>query len=80
MPAADPTISTPKMSVVSLGTWFRRLFSSTGAGDEAAEREEYGIPDRGEAELERDRFGSFAEGEGTRTAEANLEEFEEPRG
>jgi hypothetical protein len=30
-------------------------------------------------ELERDRFGSFAEGEGTRAAEEELEEFEPPR-
>ena len=64
---------------MGLGNWLRRLFSSTGAGDEAAEREEYGIPDRGEVELERDRFGSFAEGEGARAAEEELEEFKPPR-
>ena len=78
MPLANPTVSTPKMAVVGLGNWFRRLFSSTGADEEAAEREEYGVSDRGEAELERDKFGSFAEGEGARTAEADLKEFEEP--
>jgi hypothetical protein len=49
---------------MGLGNWLRRLFSSTGAEDETAERAEYGIPDRGQMELERDRFGSFAENEG----------------
>ena len=39
------------------GDWIRRLFSSSGTDDEGAQREEYGIPDRGEAELERDRLG-----------------------
>jgi hypothetical protein len=52
---------------------------STGVEDEAAEREEYGIPDRGQMELERDRFGSFAEGEGTRAAEEELEDLKPPR-
>jgi hypothetical protein len=30
-------------------------------------------------ELERDRFGSFAEGEGARAAEEELEDLEPPR-
>jgi hypothetical protein len=64
---------------VGLGDWIRRRVSSWGAGSEAAQREEYGAPDRGEAELERDRFGSFAETEGAETAEAELSEFEPPR-
>jgi hypothetical protein len=67
------------MSLMGLGGWFRRLFSSTGSGDEAAEREEYGITDRGQTELGRDRFGSFAEREGTLAAEEELEELEPPR-
>jgi len=53
--------------------------SANRSEDEAAEREEYGIPDRGQMELERDRYGSFAEGEGTRAAEEELEEFKPPR-
>ena len=65
------------MFVVEIGSWLRRLFSSTGSEDEAAG--EYGTLDRGELELERDRFGSFAEGEGTRAAEAELEELKPPR-
>jgi hypothetical protein len=64
---------------VGIGSWLRRLLSATGSKDEAAERDEYGTPDRGQMELERDRFGSFAEGEGTRVAEEELEEFEPPR-
>jgi hypothetical protein len=70
---------TPRMSLVGFGNWIRRLFSSAGLDDEAAEREDFGTPDRGGAELERDRFGSFAETEGTRAAEDELEEFEPPR-
>jgi hypothetical protein len=64
---------------MGFGNWIRRLFSSAGLDDEAAEREDFGTPDRGDAELERDRFGSFAETEGTRAAEDELEEFEPPR-
>jgi hypothetical protein len=70
---------TPRTSLVGFGNWIRRLFSSAGLDDEAAEREDFGTPDRGDAELERDRFGSFAETEGTRAAEDELEEFEPPR-
>jgi hypothetical protein len=33
----------------------------------------------GAMELERDRFGFFAESEGTRAAEEELEEFKPPR-
>ena len=65
------------MLLMGLGNWLRRLVSSTGA-DETAERAEYGIPDRGQMELERDRLGSFAENEGARAAE-ELEEFKPPR-
>ena len=67
------------MFLVGVGSWLRRLLSANRSEDEAAEREEYGIPDRGQMELERDRYGSFAEGEGTRAAEEELEEFKPPR-
>jgi hypothetical protein len=70
---------TPKMSFVGFGRWIRRLFSSGGVDDEAAEREEYGIPDRGRVELERDRDRSFAESEAAQAAEEELEEFKPPR-
>lgn len=63
---------------VRFGDWVRRLFSSSGTDDEAAEREEYGLPDRGESELERDRLGPFAGSEGAEAAEAELDEFKPP--
>jgi hypothetical protein len=63
---------------VRFGDWVRRLFSSSGTDDEAAEREEYGLPDRGESELERDRLGPFAASEGAEAAEAELDEFKPP--
>jgi len=54
------------------------MFSSSGPDDEAAEREEIGVPDRGEAELEGDRFRSFAGFEATETAEEELDELKPP--
>jgi hypothetical protein len=57
----------------------RSWFSSFGAGDEAADREEFGIPDRGEAELDRDLSGSFAEREGAELAQDELDELRPPR-
>jgi hypothetical protein len=47
--------------------------------DEAAERAEYGSPDRGEADLERERLRSFAGSETTQTAEDELDELRSPR-
>jgi hypothetical protein len=57
----------------------RTLFSSSALDDEAVMREEYGLDDRGEAELRRDRFGSFGTGEAAEAAEDELQEFEPPR-
>ena len=67
------------MPGVGFGDWVRRLFSSSGAEEEMAEREEYGLPDRGDSELERDRRGPFAVSEGAEAAEAELDEFNAPR-
>ena len=64
---------------VGFGNWVRRLFSSSGTDDEAAKREEYGLPDRGELELERDRLGPFAESEAAEAAAAELDESKAPR-
>ena len=61
------------------GDWIRRLFSSSGSDDEAAQREEYGIPDRGETELQQDRLGPLAESEGAEAAQAGLDELKPPR-
>ena len=64
---------------MGIGNWIRRLFSSGGSDDEAAEREEYGIPDRGELEVERDKAGPFAMSEGAESAEASLDQLKAPR-
>jgi hypothetical protein len=63
---------------MGFGQWIRGLFSSIGADDEAAEREEYNLPDRGEADLERGVVGAFPSPEGTEAAEAELDEFKAP--
>jgi hypothetical protein len=64
---------------MSLGSWLRRLFASADRDDEAAEREEYGLRDRGEAELERERLGSrFPRTEGAETAREELDSLERP--
>jgi len=59
--------------------WIRRLFSSSGTENEAVEREEYGLPDRGELELERDKRGPFAQSEAAEAAAAELDEFKASR-
>ena len=56
----------------------RNLFSSPSLEDEAAEREEYGVPDRGEAELDRDRAADFATSEAAEAAENELRQLERP--
>ena len=62
-----------------VGNWIRRLFSSSETDDEAVEREEYGLRDRGELELERDKRGPFAQSEAAEAAAAELDEFKPPR-
>ena len=63
---------------MGLGNRIRRLFSSSSLEDEAAEREEYGTPDRGEAALEREGLRGFAGSEATSTAEDELGELKQP--
>jgi hypothetical protein len=70
---------TPKILNVDIGNWIRGLFSSSGTENEAAEREEYDIPDRGELELERDKAGPFATSEAAEAGEAGLDQFKAPR-
>jgi hypothetical protein len=62
---------------VGIGNWIRKLLSSSGPDNEAAEREEYDLRDRGE--LERDKAGSFAVSEAAEAAEAELDQFKAPR-
>jgi len=66
------------MVSMGVGNWIRRLFSS-GADDEAAQREEYGLPDRGETEIERDKSAPFAQSEAAEAAENELDELKAPR-
>ncbi len=66
------------MLSVGVGNWLRRLFSSSRE-DEAAEREEYGLPARDGVRDERTRFGSFASAETAEAAEEGLDELEAPR-
>jgi hypothetical protein len=66
------------MPLVGVLDRIRSWFSSSGAEDEAAAREEYGTADRGEAELDRDLSGSFAEREGAELAKDELDELEPP--
>jgi hypothetical protein len=67
------------MSIVGVGNWIRGLFSSGRADDEAAEREEYGVADRGEHESERARLGTFADAEAADAVEGELDELKAPR-
>jgi len=67
-----------RMLSVGVGNWLRRLFSSSRE-DEAAEREEYGLPARDGVRDERTRFGSFASAETAEAAEEGLDELEAPR-
>ena len=63
-----------------MGVWnfIRKLFSSGGSEEKAAQHEEYGILDRAH---ERDRTGlsSFADAESAEAAEDELDEFKAPR-
>jgi hypothetical protein len=64
---------------VSLRAWLQRLWGSGGRDDEAAEREEYGLSDRGDAALERSEESSrFSLAEEARAAEDDLAEFKPP--
>jgi hypothetical protein len=76
------------LSAMSLGDWFRRLFSPSGSSsspeDEAAEREEYGnaYPGTGSQDssgsVVAGGAGGFAGLEDAQAAEAEEEEFEAP--
>jgi hypothetical protein len=59
--------------------WFGRLFSSVDPDDEAAQLEEYGVRDRGEAEIERDKRGEFVSQESADLASHELDAFKAPR-
>lgn len=60
--------------------WLRRLFRSADSEAEAAEREDFGAGDAGEAELEGPRLSgrTFEGAEGSEAARADLDELEAP--
>ena len=64
---------------MGFGDWIRKLFSSNEAEEEAAEREEYGAPDRVDRETQRGRLGSFAGAEASEAADDELDELKAPR-
>jgi hypothetical protein len=64
---------------VSLWSRIREFLSSSGAGGEAAAREEYGMPDRGETALDQNRSGSLVEWEEEQLAKDELDELKPPR-
>jgi hypothetical protein len=67
------------MLSVGVGNWIRSLFSSNRGEEEAAEREEYGLPNRPDRESERGRLGSFAGAEASEAADDELDELKAPR-
>jgi len=54
-------------------------FSDVGRDEEATEREEYGLPDRGEAVVESSRYVGLASDEAAQAALDELGEFKQPR-
>jgi hypothetical protein len=65
---------------MGLGSWLRSLFAPISPDEEAAEREEYGIPEPGESDLERQEYrAGFQSRVGSEAAEHEPEEFPEDR-
>jgi hypothetical protein len=60
---------------VKVGEWLRGIFSRESPDDEAAEREEYGVPGRGPGHVE---TAEFASGEAAETVDDELKAFERP--
>jgi hypothetical protein len=55
------------------------MFSSVDPDDEASEREDFGVKDRGEAELQRDERGGFVSQESAELARHEIDALEAPR-
>ena len=69
---------TTREETVGVIAWIRSLFSSVDPEDEAAEREEFGIKDRGEAGIERERESPFETAESADLARSEIDALEEP--
>jgi len=67
----------PTITPVGFAQWLRGIFSSGELDDEAALREEYGLPERAEDEFQRDRLSSIT-GAGENTAEEELDDHQPP--
>jgi hypothetical protein len=63
---------------MSLRTLMERLFSGRQRDDEAAEREEYHLPDSREPDLERGRVSEGQGSDGIEAAGDDLESFRPP--
>jgi hypothetical protein len=59
--------------------WFRSLFSSVSADEEAAEREEYGVADRGEAWIDDRGQPTLSGSESAELARDEIDALERPR-
>ena len=58
--------------------WLRGVFRPVGPDDEAAEREDFGLADRGASEVERDRAADFATAESADLAKSEIEALGPP--
>ena len=64
---------------MTVRAWFRRVVSSVEPDDESAEREEFGVADRGETEIQRDKAGGFVSSESADLASHEIDALERPR-
>jgi hypothetical protein len=64
---------------VSLRTWCRRVFSPVDPDEDGPEREEFGVKDRGEAKLRRDKRGDFVSAESSDLASHEIDALEAAR-
>jgi hypothetical protein len=63
---------------MAFADWIRRVFARVRPGEDAAEREEFGLPDRDARDLEQRSRGGLPGAEGAQAAEDALSEFEAP--
>jgi hypothetical protein len=63
---------------VGVLAWVRSLFSSVDPDDEAVEREEFGVKDRGESGIERERESHLETAESADLARSEIDALEQP--
>ena len=63
---------------MSIGQWFRKVFSPNRAEDDAAEAEEYGRSDRPDLGDERGRLATFGGTEAAEVADYESDELKAP--